>query len=260
MRKYLFCLSYLTNLEVVSALCRASTSATRLSRLFLNNTMSKYHRASTDSSAEGEEVDHVRFVPSRSFSSRLITYMWRGTTVCLAIFGSFILFNQLWLHLKTPQEISCSCGTSLAEAAFLNCKYDSIAAAYLPPHCRDDELTALFDKSGPAPDGSWYYYSDWDKTSTLNLSQIAAMGGTREHFFTTHEWHIAHCTWTWRKQVRAKDTGITIDKRSRGVDHVAHCEMMFMKRDALDAVVTGSGVALDADLLPVPHKHHPEDA
>ena len=34
---------------------------------------------------------------------------------------------------------SCDCGPSIAEALNRGCKYDSLAAAWLPPHCRDDE-------------------------------------------------------------------------------------------------------------------------
>lgn len=48
----------------------------------------------------------------------------------------------------------CYCGTSSAEAKSMGCKYDSLAAAWLPEHCRDDELTAEFDHSGDGPNGT----------------------------------------------------------------------------------------------------------
>ena len=220
--------------------------------------MSNYSRASMDDSSESEAFVHEKYsspVRSHPLRSRLVAYAWRTATVCLALLGVFSLFPQVLQRINPPKEVSCSCGNSIAEAESLDCRYDPIAAAWLPPACRDDELTEAFNHAGPAPDGSWYYYTDWDKTDTLNLTQVAGLAANRGHFFSTHEWHIAHCTWTWRKQVRAAETGITIEKRARGVGHVGHCEMMFKKRDALDDVVTGSGVSLNADLIPVPHKH-----
>ena len=42
----------------------------------------------------------------------------------------------------------CDCGKSVAEAVSLGCKFDALSMAWLPEHCRDDELTAEFDTTG----------------------------------------------------------------------------------------------------------------
>lgn len=55
--------------------------------------------------------------------------------------------------------VSCSCGESVAEAISRGCKYDLLASAWLPKQCRDDELSAEFDRSGPGLDGEWTYVS-----------------------------------------------------------------------------------------------------
>ncbi|OOF98774.1 hypothetical protein ASPCADRAFT_512947 [Aspergillus carbonarius ITEM 5010] len=72
----------------------------------------------------------------------------------------------------------CDCGTTINEALLLNCVYDSLATAWLPPHCRDAELTALFDKAGPEPNGEWSYYLDEDGTIPLTKDEIALLGET----------------------------------------------------------------------------------
>lgn len=46
----------------------------------------------------------------------------------------------------------------------------------MPPHCRDDELTALFSESGPGANGSWAYYADGEGKTPINESQMAALG------------------------------------------------------------------------------------
>lgn len=55
--------------------------------------------------------------------------------------------------------MTCSCGKSVAEAIANGCKYDLLASAWLPEQCRDDELTAEFNKAGPGPNGEWTYVS-----------------------------------------------------------------------------------------------------
>lgn len=57
-------------------------------------------------------------------------------------------------HQLSPAHRGCYCGTSSTEAKSMGCKYDSLAAAWLPEHCRDDELTAEFDRSGDGPNGT----------------------------------------------------------------------------------------------------------
>lgn len=90
------------------------------------------------------------------------------TTIILALNGLYHFLSPFTLrmrqvfHPRMPAEnlSSCSCGDSLAEAMALSCRYDTIAAAWLPPHCRDAELMAQFDTSGPGVDGAWTYYAD----------------------------------------------------------------------------------------------------
>lgn len=158
----------------------------------------------------------------------------------------------------TTQELPpCSCGSSLADARALSCEYDTIAAAWLPPHCRDEELIAQFNAAGPGVDGTWTYYADEKGRESISTNEIALLpeNETQGFFFTTHRWHILHCSYYWRKLHRMvhgmQGAAKRIEHRFNTDGHIRHCEIMFLKRDGLEDIVTGSGVSLNADIVNV---------
>ena len=135
----------------------------------------------------------------------------------------------------SPTYDLCSCGSSTHEAASLNCVYDTMAAAWLPPHCRDPELTSLFDHSGPGDGGSWHYYADKNGTTRISAHQISLLADKPKGenvFWATREWHLAHCLFYWQKLVRMRDTGAVMERRFDGWAHAKHCYGLLMKRDA----------------------------
>ncbi|KAL6808387.1 hypothetical protein V8C40DRAFT_278849 [Trichoderma camerunense] len=95
-------------------------------------------------------------------------------------------------HLETlpPLLNLCDCGDSIREAISRNCIYDTLATAWLPPYCRDEELTAEFDKAGPGPDGAWAYFADQEGKVPLNRSEVAALGDKGGSFWASRDWHI----------------------------------------------------------------------
>lgn len=68
---------------------------------------------------------------------------------------------------------SCYCGKSIAEAKTMGCKYDALSSAWLPPHCRDDDLTAEFLAH---EDGPWEYWADQAHTKLLTLEEVSSLG------------------------------------------------------------------------------------
>lgn len=54
----------------------------------------------------------------------------------------------LMTHLQKPSSvkaISCDCGGSIEEAVYLSCKSGTLLASWLPPQCREDQLTVEFE-------------------------------------------------------------------------------------------------------------------
>lgn len=97
-------------------------------------------------------------------------------------------------HQKQQSAYVCDCGRNTAEARSLGCKYDSLAAAWLPEHCHDDELTAEFERSGDGPNGTWTYWADTRHTQVLTLDEIAAIADKPEkRFHMSKHWHVVHC-------------------------------------------------------------------
>ncbi|KAK4613701.1 hypothetical protein CLAFUW4_09153 [Fulvia fulva] len=144
----------------------------------------------------------------------------------------------------------------------MGCKYDALASAWLPPACVDEALSYEFDHAGPQPDGSWVYYTDYDKTGTYTLEEVAMLANTGACYYNTMAWHLAHCTYNWRKAVRSKWTGVTLEYRSDTEEHVSHCEMMFKDRTPLEYVGTVSLVTTNADWQPEvmhPTAMHPSE-
>lgn len=182
-------------------------------------------------------------------------HVFKLSIMLLASFGAVQALQSV-LRQDGEQEHaqSCSCGSSVAEALSMNCAYSPFEVAWLPPHCRDDELIEEFNHIGHGPNGTWQYYSDWDKSKELSFDEVASLADYHGHFFVSHEWHVQHCTYVWRKLFRSQKTGVTLPNMMNTYSHISHCTDMFLKRDPLDAIVTGSGVALNADIIPRKHK------
>lgn len=204
------------------------------------------HRANRTSFDHEDEQIELNIKPVSKYS-RLQSVMM----AILAIIGMLSLLKITSdAFFSFSRNTSCACGPSIEAAEALGCHFDPIAAAWVRTECFDEALIDEFNHSGPGPSGQWNYYTDPTGNYTMSPSDVAALGGTHNHFFSTQEWHLAHCTFTWRKQFRAQRTGLIAGKRYDTEEHIRHCEMMIKKRDALQAIVTGSGVTMNIDLVP----------
>jgi hypothetical protein len=213
-------------------------------------------KAETYSSESGDEERQVENTVDSLTNHHLqnkrqfISTTTKVITIFLAIWGSVSLclqlaqeFQPVFLEnsaLQTPDvyrpdtlepNVSlCDCGSSISEAFSRSCVYDTLATAWLPPYCRDDELTAEFDRSGPGLDGSWPYFADKDGKIPINKSQIAALGPTEGSFWSSRDWHVAHCFFYWQKYIRMRDTGAVMEKRFDMIEHVQHCGRLAMNK------------------------------
>lgn len=215
---------------------------------------------------------HYRALAFVGKATIIVMALWGLANVGFLIFGAVHSRNSTAIHSHVHEHqhehvhkvdtshlekvtiggqtfISCSCGTSHAEALSRGCKFDGIAAAFLPAHCRDDELLEEFDRSGENPDGSWNYWRDPKMQHRLNLSELGELADQQEPFYASQMWHVVHCTFNWRKQFRQPKTGVVIEHEADSIHHVTHCEDIFKMRIPLTQIATISGVGLNMDII-----------
>ena len=194
----------------------------------------------------------------KSLTRRILSTGGRVLVIVLAILGLLSvgpLCSTVWKFMHSPSEKfapslypSCSCGgTTTEEAKARGCIFTPLAISWLPPHCVDMELSDEFDKLGPGPNGEWDYWADLNKTQRLTREEVGALADYDGVFYTTQEWHVMHCLFTWQKHYRSKWTGVTIERRSNGLDHIGHCGGVFRLEAKLQDIRTVAGIALDAD-------------
>ena len=166
------------------------------------------------------KLNHSPLAPHRS-RARLLTITFHITVLGFAIWGLLCALCSLFpsLHnlyyqpttpsrrpstitlspegyLQPPYQRSCRCGSTVAEARARNCSYDSLAAAWLPPHCIDFELLRQWENAGPGPSGQWEYFADQRRKKQLTLLEVAELpsrASGERMFYTTLEWHVKVC-------------------------------------------------------------------
>ncbi|KAG5980404.1 hypothetical protein E4U55_004071 [Claviceps digitariae] len=187
------------------------------------------------------------------------TTLSSGATTCLALLIILNMMTLAWAaygiryHLYPDVStgiptMSCDCGTTINEAVKLGCKFDTLSASWLPLRCRDDELTAEFDRSGP--DGQWTYWADREQTRSLTIEQVGALAvnpSQQAQVWTTFGWHVTHCSFYWRKEHRMRMRGLQVEGRYNKESHIKHCHMAFMARTPLNVTNTMAFISLGGD-------------
>ncbi|RAQ62083.1 hypothetical protein AFCA_012967 [Aspergillus flavus] len=198
---------------------------------------------------EQSKASHNIFVRgTKRLLSSPRTRIARDTFICLlALWGLISIAHNIFLAARrnAPRK-HCYCGNSTSEAISLGCKFDSLAAAWLPPYCRDDELTAEFERSGPGPNGSWDYFADDYHKIPMTLEEVAALGDNQSaKVMMTREWHVVHCLFYWRKQFRVRfreAQGGIVEPSFDSETHINHCISVILE----DSWGTEARIALDS--------------
>ncbi|KND86290.1 hypothetical protein TOPH_09081 [Tolypocladium ophioglossoides CBS 100239] len=190
--------------------------------------------------------------PRKGKSPKRCWFLW-----CLLIAWNFILMAwgfyglKAYFNMGKPSvvtTVSCNCGATLGEAVAMGCKYDPLSVSWLPPRCRDDELTAEFNQAGPG--GEWPYWADRNMTQPLTIQQVGALAAKSiedAQFWTTFGWHVSHCSFYWRKEHRMREKRMEVERRYDRESHIKHFHMMFMSRTALNETNTKAAVRLGGD-------------
>lgn len=102
------------------------------------------------------------------------------------------------------------------------------------------------DRSGDGPNGTWTYWADRNHTKEIAVEDLGALVDEPEGgpFYSTHRWHLVHCFFYWRKAIRSKTLGITLQQQYGTESHAKHCSKM-MDADASRGAL--SGVALNSN-------------
>ncbi|PVI04000.1 hypothetical protein DM02DRAFT_491806, partial [Periconia macrospinosa] len=177
--------------------------------------------------------------------------IWRTFLIFLCGIGITTIIRLLVLSTASSKGVvDCNCGGSIQEALSKGCKYDPMATSWLPAACRDDELIDQFNHAGPGNNGEWDYFKTQSGNDTWTLEEVAMLAekkGDEAAFWTTHEWHIAHCLFYWRKESRARVSGKTaLEQSFTGEYHVNHCEEVLKSCRPLDEINTRSTVGLNS--------------
>ncbi|KAI1169584.1 hypothetical protein F4777DRAFT_596571 [Nemania sp. FL0916] len=174
-------------------------------------------------------------------ATRIIPILKDVTLLILAIVA---IVAAISIRQESARD-SCDCGSSTATARALGCEYDTLAAAWLPQHCIDKELTREFDRAGDRANGTWGYFADSKFNHELTIDEVAALADVPDALiYMTPRWHAVHCLFYWRKQVRRQFTGVTIEPRFNTEGHAKHCWKVFEHPE----IKTKSGVGLNSDL------------
>ncbi|KAI0865154.1 hypothetical protein F4860DRAFT_346240 [Xylaria cubensis] len=165
----------------------------------------------SDIDSRKEENDTEFYLRGSRRRSRLHTaVLWLGRLVILALslYSLITLSASAVKYIHNATLPPCHCGSSVQEARARGCKYDSLSTSWLPDHCRDDELTALFERAGPGPNGAWPYHASRNNQSKLytieEVSYFAEKPDRERIVFSTIDWHDKHCFYLLVKQLRGK--------------------------------------------------------
>lgn len=218
----------------------------------MHKTYSLHHRVNLSEAEDLRDSVHDTFARRRG---KALTRTKDVFLICLAsiglVAGGYGILQNLGHGGASKSSTdstflhkSCYCGESTAEARQRGCKYSSMSAAWLPDHCRDDELTAEFERLGDGPDGNWLYWADKNHTHPLTVDQVAALGDDPSAtFHMSADWHVVHCFFLWRLEHRSRFNGKSIEGRFDNEQHILHC----MKVAQNLQHGTKSGVSLAAD-------------
>ena len=211
--------------------------------------MSEKADIDTPQSLPKHEQDLVRIPRKPSKLQSCSSFIYKLAIFGLALYGFDCLSHETFNRIKEiANPTVCNCGSSISEAKSKNCKFDSLTTSWLPPACRDDELTAEFERCGPLEGGSWPYYKDLRKTHLFSVEDLANMADSASGdrtYYTTTEWFIARCLFYWRKMERAERLGTTIERSflDTSIDghHISswhHCTNVYLEGTPRDQIST----------------------
>ncbi|CAG8976560.1 hypothetical protein HYALB_00010202 [Hymenoscyphus albidus] len=153
-----------------------------------------------------------------------------------------LIHSPLPLQTHTPPTPRPNCGTTLTEAKSLNCTFDPLSVAWLPPDCPRDGTSEFIDFLGNGT--KWKYWYDRAGTQEIGSPYELAHIGENGTYWTTQREHVTHCAFMMLRVHRAmeREDGRG-DMLVRKYEHSRHCLMYLvtLARGENDERITTSG-------------------
>ncbi|EUC27111.1 hypothetical protein COCCADRAFT_112548 [Bipolaris zeicola 26-R-13] len=210
------------------------------------------------SQSSGRLIYAKKSASKKQWIKSIAVFLLKGSIVALAIYGAVNLGHRIKVNVALARhENRCECGRNVGEAVAKGCKYDELASAWLPPHCRDEELSTEFSNVGPDSGGHWGYWLDQNGTRPVPPHELGFIADTDDVYWTTTQWHIVHCIYYSLKQFRSKTSGAVIEERYDNEGHIRHCGMVMLKHMLPPKISTFQSAALTSELFTEQDDAHP---
>ncbi|KAJ8123414.1 hypothetical protein ONZ43_g634 [Nemania bipapillata] len=127
-----------------------------------------------------------------------------------------------------------SCGDTLEEAQALECRFDQLVKAWLPPSCPSYGLEEYLDggyASSNISGEQWPYWKDKDKARPMSIEElglIASNDGPGAEYWTTAREHMTHCAWMLIRMAYTFTSGERTDFLVSNFPHAKHCALFML--------------------------------
>ena len=114
------------------------------------------------------------------------------------------------------------CGGLPKDAVSRGCRYSAVLHAWLPERCleEEDDADAQLMYEGRQ---AWNY----ELPDGRNMTSEEMRAGDFDFFYTSNDWHVAHCMYVWKRAHRAMmDAGRAVDAYTASTHHTDHCVKM----------------------------------
>ena len=221
--------------------------------------------------SEGQDEKATNRPPNRRWT--YVSILMGAFNVVMLVF--ITIFSVTYDQNATfiPRKLECDCGDTVVEAKVRDCQFDVLSLSWLPPHCIDAELTAEFNSIGDRSDKQWLFWLDQDWREVLTTEEVGmrAIKSTQDPiqmeakaFYTTWRFHVAHCSYYWRKDFRMRARGWTSEDRYNRESHIQHCHDVFMDdKTNINITITKANAWIGGDRSELGnghdhHHHHPQ--
>ena len=160
--------------------------------------------------------------------------MFRSAVILVLFFLAVVGLFAIALPHRPHVVTRTSCGSTSAEARASGCVFDVMSFSWHQPACFDEELTNEFLSVA-----NWTWFEDEDAKITLSEAEVVA--GNHPVTYVAREYHLAHCTYMWRKLHRAVLRNGPIDGHIGEYEHTKYCgEMLLMAERGTSANATNT--------------------